>query len=78
MTKLISDTRNRIGPRAFAFPTQRKEPIENASHVRSAIGRFKQVEGVSDAERDEAWKRILLAARRYGVAVHESTWRALD
>jgi hypothetical protein len=33
--------------------------------VRNTIARFDQVEGVSEAERDRAWKRILAAARRY-------------
>jgi hypothetical protein len=36
-----------------------------------------KVEGVSDAERDEAWRRILVAAERYGVEVSESDWRDL-
>jgi hypothetical protein len=61
-----------IGPRAFAFPKERKEPLTDASHVRSAIARFDQVEGVTDAERDEAWKRIQQAAKRFGVEVSES------
>ncbi len=78
MTTLSSDARNHLATREFAFPAQRKEPIENASHVRNAIARFRQVDGVTDSERDEAWQRILLAARRYGVTVHESHWRALD
>ncbi len=77
MTKLTSAARNHVATREFAFPAQRKEPLENASHVRNAIARFKQVEGVSDSERDEAWQRILLAARKYGVTVHESSWRAM-
>jgi hypothetical protein len=45
--------------------------------VRNAIARFNQVEGVSDAERDKAWKRILAAAKRYDVEVSESDWREL-
>jgi hypothetical protein len=45
--------------------------------VRNAIARFNQVEGVSDAERDQAWKRILAAAKRYDVEVSESSWRDL-
>ena len=61
----------------FAFPEQRKEPLTDARHVRNAIARFDQVEGVSDAERDRAWKRILNAARRYDVEVSESSWREL-
>jgi hypothetical protein len=61
----------------FAFPEQGKEPITDASHVRNAIARFNQVEGVTDAERDEAWKRILAAAKKFGVEVSESDWREL-
>ena len=45
--------------------------------MRNAIARFNQVEGVSDAERDKAWKRILAAAKRHDVDVSESDWRDL-
>ena len=61
----------------FAFPRERKEPLTDAQHVRNAIARFDQVEGVSDAERDQAWKRILTAAKRYDVEVSESSWHDL-
>jgi hypothetical protein len=61
----------------FAFPRERKEPLTDASHVRNAIARFDQVEGVSDAERDEAWQRILAAAKRYDIQVSEASWRDL-
>ena len=61
----------------FAFPKERKEPLIDARHVRNAIARFDQVEGVSDAERDQAWKRIRAAAKRYDVEVSESDWRDL-
>ena len=61
----------------FAFPKERKEPLTDARHVRNAIARFDQVEGVSDTERDQAWKRILAAAKRYDVEVSESDWRDL-
>jgi len=66
-----------LADREFAFPKERKEPLTDARHVRNAIARFGQVEGVSDAERDQAWKRILAAAERYGVEVSESSWRDL-
>jgi hypothetical protein len=75
MTKLNADKRNDIDDSKFAFAKQRKEPIENAAHVRNAIARFDQVEGVTDAERDAAWKRITAAAKKYGVDVHETSWR---
>ena len=61
----------------FAFPKERKEPLTDARHVRNAIARFDQVEDVTDAERDRAWKRILAAAKRYDVEVSESSWRDL-
>ena len=46
---------NRKHDAEFAFPAERKEPLRGAAHVRKAIARFDQVEGVSDAERDRAW-----------------------
>ena len=42
----------------------RKEPPENAAHVRNAIARFNHVKGVSDTDRDAAWKRIKAAAKK--------------
>ncbi len=77
MTKLDADHRNAIESKQFAFPKERKEPLENASHVRNAIARFNQVEGVGDAERDEAWKRIKTAAKKFGVEVNEKSWREI-
>jgi hypothetical protein len=77
MTKLAAKDRNAIDSRQFAFPKQRKEPLENASHVRNAIARFNQVEGVSDAERDDAWKHIKAAAKKFGVDVKEKSWREI-
>ena len=61
----------------FAFPKQRKEPLVDASHVRNAVARFDQVEDVSDADRDEAWRRIKSAARKYDVEVSADDWREL-
>ena len=69
--------KDRLGKEEFAFPKERKEPLTDARHVRNAIARFDQVEGVSDAERDKAWQRILNAAKRYDVDVSESSWREL-
>ncbi len=64
MTRLNVASRDDLADRQFAFPQQRKEPLENASHVRTAIARFNQVGGVSDTQRDAAWKRILAAAKK--------------
>jgi len=68
---------NRLADDAFAFPKERKEPLTDARHVRNAVARFDQVEGVSDAERDRAWKRIRAAARRFGVDIEARGWREL-
>jgi hypothetical protein len=68
---------DRLDKSEFAFPNERKEPLTDARHVRNAIARFDQVEGVTDAERDKAWKRILAAAKRYDVKVSEASWRDL-
>jgi hypothetical protein len=72
MAKLTTKSRDRISTAKFAFPKQRKEPLENASHVRNAAARFNQVEGVTEAERRAAWKRIESAAKRFGVELQKS------
>jgi len=68
---------NRMSSQSFAFPKERKEPLNDAAHVRNAIARFDQVEGVSDAEREAAWRRIKAAAKKFGVEVTERSWRDL-
>jgi hypothetical protein len=77
MSKLDQSDRDHLQARQFAFPKQRKEPLEDARHVRNAVARFDQVEGVTDAERDEAWKRIEAAARKFDVKLEEHSWREL-
>jgi len=77
VAELDTEERNELPKREFAFPKQRKEPIEDANHVRNAIARFDQVKGVSDDERDEAWKRIKAAAKKFNVDLQEDDWREL-
>ncbi|HVU31349.1 MAG TPA: DUF6582 domain-containing protein [Sphingomicrobium sp.] len=77
MSELDAKDRQELEDSKYAFPKERKEPLNDASHVRNAIARFDQVEGVSDHERDEAWKRIRKAADKFGVEVHEKSWREL-
>jgi hypothetical protein len=74
---LSTAEKDRLPTEEFAFPKERKEPLVDARHVRNAIARFDQVEGVTDAERDKAWKRILTAAKKYDVAVSEASWHDL-
>ena len=61
----------------YAFPRLRKEPLNDASHVRNAIARFDQVRGATDAERREAFDRIRRAARKFDVEVTAERWQDL-
>ena len=74
---LSTAEKDRLPTDEFAFPKERKEPLTDARHVRNAVARFDQVEGVTDAERDRAWRRIRAAARRHGVEIEVRGWRQL-
>jgi hypothetical protein len=75
--ELSTEKRNSLSKETFAFPEERKEPLNNASHVRNAIARFDQTKGVSDTERTAAFKRIKTAAKKFGVEVPEDNWKDL-
>lgn len=75
--QLDAEDRNKMSDSTFAFPRGRKEPLNDARHVRNAIARFDQVQDVSDTERDEAFRQIKKAAGRFGVEVTESSLREL-
>ena len=77
MSELSEKQRDSLDEDQFAFPKERKEPLNNASHVRNAIARFNQVKGVSDDERDAAWGRIKRAAKKHGVEMEEGSWHDL-
>jgi hypothetical protein len=51
----------------FAFPSNRKEPLTDAKHVRNAVARFDQVMDVSDEDRALAFANIKKAAEHYDV-----------
>jgi len=74
---LSSHSERELPDSTFAFPDERKEPLTDAKHVRNAIARFNQVEGVSDADRDKAWRRIKSAAKKFDVEVSEKSWREI-
>ena len=75
--ELDAATRNSLPKSAFAFPEQEKEPLTDAEHVRNALARFDQVQGVSDADRELAFANIQKAAKEYGVEVQEKSWHDL-
>ena len=74
---LSAEDRKHIDSSNYAFPDQRKEPLENASHVRNAIARFDQVKDVSDDDREKAFHRIKAAAKKFGVEMEETSWHQL-
>ena len=74
---LSTAEQNDLPDSKFAFPKERKEPLVDAKHVRNAVARFDQVEGVSDSERDRAWRRIKAAAKKFDVTIEARSWREL-
>jgi hypothetical protein len=70
------DTRDREKLRASQFAyVDRKGgehlPIHDPAHVRNAMARFAQTEFESKAAKERARKKILSAAKRYGIEVSE-------
>ncbi|HST64861.1 MAG TPA: DUF6582 domain-containing protein [Mycobacteriales bacterium] len=74
---LDADDRTKLPDSAYAFPKQRKEPLTDAKHVRTALARFNQVKDVTDAERAQAFANIKAAAKHFDVEVAEDDWKDL-
>jgi hypothetical protein len=70
-------TQSDLPTSVFAFPKQRKEPLTDARHVRTAVARFDQVTDVSAADRSLAFANIEKAASYYSVDLSEADWREL-
>ncbi|HEU4349505.1 MAG TPA: DUF6582 domain-containing protein [Actinoplanes sp.] len=75
--ELSAADRKKLPDSAYAFPDKRKEPLTDADHVRNALARFDQTKGVTDAERDQAFKNIRAAAKHYRIDVTETDWHQL-
>lgn len=65
----VLDTKDRdsLGSEQFAVPGKRKLPIHDAAHVRNALARFNQTEGLTPAEKKTAMTRIRRAAKKFGI-----------
>ncbi len=74
---LSSKERRELPESVYAFPKQRKEPLTDAAHVKTALARFDQVEDVSDADRDLAFANIQAAAKHFGIHIEEKNWHEL-
>jgi len=70
MAKLSSRERAALPDRAFAYVDsagRRRLPIHDEAHVRNALARFDRVVFEDDAAEERARKRLLNAAKRYGI-----------
>lgn len=70
MTRLSGRERASLPDRAFAYVDsggRRRLPIHDEAHVRNALGRFERVAFEDDAARERARRRLLNAAKKYGI-----------
>jgi class 3 adenylate cyclase len=70
MARLSARERATLPDRAFAYVDsegRRRLPIHDEAHVRNALGRFERVPFESDAARENARRRLLIAAKKYGI-----------
>ena len=70
MPKLSATQRAKLPDRAFAYIAsdgKRSLPINDEAHVRNALARFDRVRFESDEARDRARRRLLNAAKRFGI-----------
>lgn len=64
---LTTKKRKGLPDSAFAFPRLRKLPINDAAHCRAAISRFNSTTGWTAAEKRTAFRKILRAAKKFGI-----------
>jgi hypothetical protein len=70
MSHLTAKTRAQLRNAAFAYVDskgRRRLPIHDEAHVRNALARFNQTRFEDDAARERARKRLLTAAKKYGI-----------
>src|SRR5512133_2158736 len=70
MSQLSAKDRKKLPKSAFAYVDskgRRRLPIHDESHVRNALARFNQVVFEDEAARERARKKLLVAARKYGI-----------
>jgi class 3 adenylate cyclase len=70
MAKLKASERAKLPDSAFAYVDsrgRRRLPIHDEAHVRNALARFDRVAFEDDAGRERARKRLLNAAKKYGI-----------
>jgi hypothetical protein len=74
MAELDADDRDKLRSNQFAYVDRdggEHLPIHDASHVRNAIARFNQTDFQSRTAKEEARRKIVRAAERFGVEVDD-------
>jgi hypothetical protein len=75
MAELDTKDRNRLRDSSFAWidnEGERHLPINDEAHVRNAIARFNQTEFDEPDAKSAAARKILSAAKEYGIEVDDS------
>lgn len=70
MARLKASDRAKLPDSAFAYidsKGERRLPIHDEAHVRNALARFERVAFEDDAARERARKRLLNAAKKFGI-----------
>ena len=70
MARLSTSDRAKLPDKAFAYidaDGHRRLPIHDEAHVRAALGRFERIRFEDDAARERARRRLLNAAKKYGI-----------
>ena len=70
MSQLTAKIRSQVRNAAFAYVDskgRRRLPIHVEAHVRNALARFNQTRFEDDAARERARKRLLTAAKKFGI-----------
>jgi hypothetical protein len=76
MAELDAKDRDKLRANQFAYVDRdggEHLPINDESHVRNAIARFNQTDFESKTAKEEARKKIVRAAERYGIEVDEDS-----
>jgi hypothetical protein len=76
MAELDAEGRDKLRSNQFAYVDRdggEHLPIHDEAHVRNAIARFNQTEFQSRTAKEEARRKIVRAAERFGIEVDEDS-----
>lgn len=69
-TSLSNEERGKLRKTSFGLPEERKFPLNDASHVRNAIARFKYCPA---DKKGQLARRIRKAAEKFGVVIADDS-----